>query len=124
MFIRSGFAETWTTLTEEKRENVMKDNKSHVGLENTVSMLAFLWDNRFAAVAGDFSSFEVWPPRERQPSDPELMPKFLHESVLAGFGIPIVEMFDLEELAEHCRDIQRYTFFLTSEQHVSGGVAR
>ena len=38
----------------------------------------------------------------------------LHEVLLAGWGCPIGEMFDLEKLSEHCKAVGRYSFFLSS----------
>jgi hypothetical protein len=32
----------------------------------------------------------------------------LHEVLLAGWGCPIGELFDLEKLAEQCRKLGRY----------------
>lgn len=49
----------------------------------------------------------------------------LHEVMLAGWGMPIGELFDLEELARECKEQKRWSFFLTSEVcNVKGGVAR
>ena len=39
----------------------------------------------------------------------------LHPVCLAGWGLPIGELFDLEELSTLCAKMKRYTFFLTSE---------
>jgi hypothetical protein len=39
----------------------------------------------------------------------------LHEVLLAGWGCPIGELFDLEALAEECQKQSRWSFFLTSE---------
>ena len=48
----------------------------------------------------------------------------MHEVLLAGWGMPIGELFDLEALAQHCKQIKRWSFFLTSEPvNVPGGVA-
>ena len=48
----------------------------------------------------------------------------LHEVLLAGWGMPIGELFDLERLAEHCKRVGRWSFFLSSEVCcVTGGVA-
>ena len=45
--------------------------------------------------------------------------------LLAGWGCPIGELFDLEKLAAHCKKEKRYSFFITSEPtNVPGGVAR
>jgi hypothetical protein len=49
---------------------------------------------------------------------------FLHPVLLAGFGMPIGELFDLEDLAAQCTKAERWTFFFTSEPlNVVGGVA-
>lgn len=79
-------------------------------------MLRWIW-NSFSAVAGDQPSFESWP------APPEA-PYALHEVLLAGWGCPIGELFDLEKLAEHCKREGRWSFFVSSEPcNVPGGVA-
>ena len=84
------------------------------GLESTLEVLAFLWDTQVAAVAGDCPGFEAWPPSEQA----------MHQILLSGFGMPIGELFDLEELAKECERQKRWTFFLTSQVlNVKGGVA-
>jgi hypothetical protein len=40
--------------------------------------------------------------------------KTLHEWLLAGWGMPIGELFYLEELSKKCKELGRYTFFLSS----------
>ena len=48
----------------------------------------------------------------------------MHEVLLAGWGCPIGELFDLEKLSEHCAKEKRWSFFVTSEVvNVPGGVA-
>lgn len=48
----------------------------------------------------------------------------LHEVLLAGWGMPIGELFDLEKLAEYCKTEGRWSFFVSSEVcNVPGGVA-
>jgi hypothetical protein len=39
----------------------------------------------------------------------------MHEVLLAGWGCPIGELFDLEALAEQCKKSNRWSFFVTSE---------
>jgi len=57
-------------------------------------------------VAGDQPSFECWPSKESF---------MLHEVLLAGWGCPIGELFDLEKLGEECKRLGRWSFFVTSE---------
>ena len=48
----------------------------------------------------------------------------MHEVLLAGWGMPIGELFDLEKLAGYCKKVKRWSFFVTSEVcNVPGGVA-
>jgi len=48
----------------------------------------------------------------------------LHDNLLALFGMPIGEMFDLEKLAETCKSHNRWSFFFTSAPlNFPGGVA-
>jgi hypothetical protein len=47
-----------------------------------------------------------------------------HEVMLAGWGMPIGELFDLEALGKHCKETGRYEFFVVSEPvNVPAGVA-
>ena len=79
-------------------------------MESSESMLKFLWENQFAAVAGDAPAFE----RSPVTGDHADGRYVLHEWLLAGWGMPIGEMFDLERLAETCRQLSRWEFFLVS----------
>ena len=106
------------------------------GVEQSEEMLRWIWEN-FSAVAGDQPSFECW----RMLSSFQLpfivlllltdgcnsatqQSYSLHEVLLAGWGMPIGELFDLEKLAEYCKKEKRWSFFVTSEVcNVPGGVA-
>lgn len=70
-------------------------------------MLRWLWENQFAAVASDTPSLEPAPIKHEKGMT-------LHEWCLAGWGMPIGEYFDLEELATYCREKGRWGFFLCS----------
>jgi Putative cyclase len=114
LIIRSGY-----TLKHDRCDvnelDKMRENKSFAGVEQSEEMKAFLHDNYFAAVAGDAPSFEVMPPQKSY---------FLHEYLLACWGIPIGEFWYLEELAEICEKEQRWDFMLTSKVlNVPGGIA-
>ena len=106
-FLRVGLTKTWDQMDDEQkiRYSLQQDPK-HAGLEQSERVLRFMWDSHFAAVASDAVSFEVFPP---------LQPEFdLHHHLLAGWGLPIGEMFDLEELAAMCQRLGRWTFFVSS----------
>ena len=90
-----------------------------IGLEQSEEMAEWLWNN-FSAAAGDHPTLEAFPPKHIS----DHIPHFLHEVMIAGWGMPIGELFDLEALADHCEKTGRYEFFLTSKPcNVPGGVA-
>jgi hypothetical protein len=97
-------------MDENKRQKLDEHYKTHkpdnIGVEPSEEFLKFLWNSQIAAVAGDTRSFEVWPCTNLE--------FHLHEWLLAGWGMPIGELFDLEELSEICASTGRSTFFLAS----------
>ncbi|KAH8657688.1 putative cyclase-domain-containing protein [Xylariales sp. PMI_506] len=115
LILRTGFVQACQNKTYEEQEAISQESPGqYPGISGSIETLEWLWDNHFAAVCGDCPSFEAWPPRDLK----------MHEVLLAGFGMPIGELFDLEELASHCETSQRWTFFLASSPlNIEGGVA-
>lgn len=111
LFIRSGFTAAYNALTPTEREAF--PNRSPGGLlgfEATQESLEWLWESGFAAVAGDAPGFERGPATGSY-NHPDVS---IHQWALAGWGMPIGEMFDLEGLAEECERRKRWSFFLCS----------
>ncbi|SMR58430.1 unnamed protein product [Zymoseptoria tritici ST99CH_1E4] len=105
-----GGTKTWESLTldqkEEYRTQTQTQKHRHSGLIQSEAVARFMWDYHIVAVAGDGVSFEVRPNRDDDWS--------MHHYCLAGWGVPIGEMFDLERLADLCKKLNRWTFFVTS----------
>ncbi|KAL3424566.1 hypothetical protein PVAG01_03846 [Phlyctema vagabunda] len=123
LFVRSGFVSTYYTKTPDARAAAAlrphaigkDDGQRWAGVKQEEAMLDWLHDCYFAAVAGDAPAFEAWP------SQQEYM---LHEYILALWGMPLGEMFDLEKLASICGEKGRWTFFVTSApNNCEGGVS-
>jgi kynurenine formamidase len=117
LFLRIGFIEEWNSLSEKQMIAYRNGSVAyHTGVEASEEMVKWLWDHHFCAVASDAVSFEVFPPED---------PTFsLHHYLLAGWGIPIGEMFDLDALAKLCHEQNRYSFFVTSMPfNAVGGVS-
>lgn len=111
LFIRSGFTAAYNKLSEDERRSLaQRPSPDFIGLESSRTVLKWMWEQQFAAVAGDAPSFERAPVRGSH-MDPE---HHFHEWVLSGWGTPIGELFDLERLGEHCARTGRYTFFISS----------
>ncbi|KAL1854508.1 hypothetical protein VTK73DRAFT_8730 [Phialemonium thermophilum] len=117
LLVRTGWVRAYNRLSDqERRDLAAKQNPPAIGLESSEETLRWVWDQGFAAVAGDQPSMEAWPCQNTD--------FWLHEWFLAGWGLPIGELFDLEKLSEECAKRKRWTFFFSSMPlRVPGGVA-
>ena len=117
LLVRTGWIRGFQQITSTERSNLAAiPSPPAIGLESSEATLRWLWDQEFAAVAGDQPSWEAWPCENRYFS--------LHEWMLAGWGLPIGELFDLEQLSEECKKRKRWSFFFSSMPlNVPGGVA-
>jgi kynurenine formamidase len=114
LLLRTGFTHAFASSSPAIQASIMaKRPFEYPGIESNTKVLEWLWDTGIAAVAGDCPGFEAWPPSEEA----------MHQVLLAGFGMPIGELFDFEGLAEECGREGRWTFFFSSEPlNVKGGV--
>jgi len=115
LIVRSGWVKWYEEHSPEERVKSIRDGHEWIGVEGCEETLEWIWDNHFAAVAGDAIGFEAWPPKA---------PYRIHDHALAFWGMPIGELWDLEELAKECEAQKRWTFFLASAPlNVPGGIA-
>ena len=115
LFVRSGFTAAYNALPDSEKLALAKRSRDDfAGVEPTKEIVEWLWESQFAAVAGDSPSFERSPVGKGERDEDEPPEVILHHWLLGGWGMPIGEMFDLEELARHCRENGRWSFFLSS----------
>lgn len=111
LMIRSGFVERYNTA----ESNAAIQRGQFAGVLQEEPMLDWLHDCYFAGVVGDSPTFECWPPpppRQKQGKGKEYL--HLHQSILALWGMPLGEMWDLERVSGRCRELGRWVFFVTS----------
>ncbi len=114
LLVRMGWLKSYLESDQKIRQQVAQTPNAP-GVEGSRATARWLWDNRIAAVASDTPAFEA--------INTQGMNELLHPHLLAFFGMPIGEMWDLEALAEDCAADRRYTFFLTSAPlNIPGGV--
>lgn len=132
LFVRIGVTREWDTQMtwEEKKTYAETSTPQHAGVEGTEEMLRWIWDTGFAAVASDAISFEVYPPKKTYPrgggseAREAVTGVFMHEVLLPGWGFPVGELFDLEDLARICINEKRWEFFVSSAPfNMPGGVS-
>ncbi|WP_051248094.1 cyclase family protein [Nocardioides halotolerans] len=95
LLISTGWLRWYQTLSAERRA-AFPPASSFVtsGLSADESMARLLWDLHVSAVAADNPALEAYPRHEGQ---------FLHHHLLNLLGIPIGELWDLDELVADCR---------------------
>lgn len=111
-----GVIPEWDAFTDaEKQAYAAQKIPEHAGVEASLELLEWVWDSGISAVAGDAISWEVYP----TPAEVSM-----HEFLLAGWGCPIGELFDLEALAKTCQELGRWSFFVASMPlNMPGGVS-
>lgn len=86
------------------------------GLDATQETAAWLWDRQIAAMAADNVALEALPVDVKTGG-------FQHRRLIALQGMPVGEVWDLEELARDCAQDGVYEFFLVSVPlNLPGGV--
>ncbi|MBI2912716.1 MAG: cyclase family protein [Chloroflexi bacterium] len=120
LLVRTGWLRWYLEeATLEQRERMGGDAMAGAlvapGIGPADEMARYLWDLHVAAVAGDNPSLEAWPPT------PDT--GFLHFRLIPHFGMPIGELWYMEELAADCAQDGVYEFLFTSAPlNVPGGV--
>jgi kynurenine formamidase len=117
LFIRTGYVTAISSLPEaQEMAYATISDMPAIGVKSCEETLKWIWEKQFAAVAGDMIAFEAVPFQSTE--------HWLHEWLLAGWGMPIGELFDLERLAGECRRLKKWSFFFSSVPlNVPGGVA-
>jgi kynurenine formamidase len=119
LIVRTGWLSWYTNETTPEMRERMAD-RSHLqgpGLGPPAKMAEYLWNLHIAAVAADNPALEAWPPTSREADG------FLHFTLIPLFGMPIGELWWLDDLAADCAADGRYEFFVTSAPlDVPGGV--
>ncbi|CAI6335331.1 unnamed protein product [Periconia digitata] len=135
LLLRTGFTKAYEGLGDEARKEFANKTPTFLGVESSKEVLQWIWESGFAAVAGDAPSFEMSPLVGDHTKPGELWKGeaweqemqgggLLHQWCLAGWGLMIGEMFDLERLCQKAHKLGRYTCFVSSVPlKVPGGVA-
>jgi kynurenine formamidase len=120
LLVRVGWTQAYLAMTPEEKAELAANTRTP-GIEGSSRTARWLWDNHIAAVGSDSPGLEAIPPPSV--SDFTAAQDLLHFHMLSYFGMPIGEMWNLEELAEDCARDARYEFFFTSAPlNIPGGV--
>ncbi len=116
LVIRTGWIEAYERLSGEARIALAEEGRpGSPGLYGD-DVPAFLWDAGMAAVAADNPALEAG----RRGTGSDLA---LHKALLARLGMPLGELWDVQQLARDCAQDGVYEFLLTSAPLVIPGGA-
>jgi kynurenine formamidase len=118
LLVRTGWMPAYLGATaEQKRKMAPLEDLKACGIDDSREMVAWLWDNRVAAIGTDCPAVEPWPWDFRQNGA-------LHYRTLSLLGLPLGEQFNLETLAADCAADKRYEFMMVSvPMNLEGGIA-
>ncbi len=117
LLLRSGWTGQFLASPLEKREQMVDFATVRAcGLEQSEAMVEYVWDLHVAAIGTDTLGVEIMD----MGPDFEF---FLHANFLPLLGLPIGEIWALDELAADCARDGRYDFlFVSVPLNVRGGV--
>ncbi|KAK0386768.1 hypothetical protein NLU13_6604 [Sarocladium strictum] len=116
LLLRTGWTKWYDAAGPSDRSRFVTNAYAWCGVRGCEETMAWVWDGRFAAVASDSNGFEVVPMADEEWR--------MHDFLLAMWGMPIGEMWDLEALAGRCALEGRWSFMLTSAPlNLRGGCA-
>lgn len=124
LLIRFGWIDWYGAQDAAKREQLAdRAQFASSGLHPGEDTVRALWNLHIAAVATDNPAVEVFPPgalldestRDELRADPHRVHEsFAHCVLLPMLGLPLGEMFFLDDLADDCASDGRYECFFTS----------
>jgi len=132
VFMRTGWLSWYRSASLEEKASMAATPRC-AGLLPGHATLAWLWDHRVAAIVSDNPTVELWPvgsrasdeDRARVEADARLVGELsIHRSVIPLLGIPLGELFDLDDLAQDCAEHSGWDFFVTAAPlGIAGGAA-
>ncbi|KAK7438382.1 hypothetical protein VKT23_017994 [Stygiomarasmius scandens] len=121
LVIHTGFNKQYAALPVHEQMTAPYREEAHfLGVETSDRTLAWIWEKKLSLVGADNLGFETFPTQ----GVVDGLNRSLHEVFISGWGQSIVELLDLEKLAETCHSLNKFTFFFTIQVlNVPGGVA-
>ncbi|HEY2664298.1 MAG TPA: cyclase family protein [Candidatus Binataceae bacterium] len=118
LLVRTGWMGAYLKASEaEKKAMAPLEALKACGIDPGRETVAWLWDNKVAAIGTDCPAVEPWPWDFKDEGA-------LHYRTLSMLGLPLGEQFVLDPLAEDCAADRRYEFMLVSvPMHLEGGIA-
>ncbi|NKZ10818.1 cyclase family protein [Mycolicibacterium septicum DSM 44393] len=122
ILIHTGWAAWYLSSTSAERKTVVESGR-RTGMAQSQELLAWIFDHRIALAASDTFAFEALPPVPGSPFGSDTDNGMLHQDLIALLGVPLGELWRLDELAEDCSKDRVYECLLIAKPlNLVGGV--
>ncbi|OIW22553.1 hypothetical protein CONLIGDRAFT_587037 [Coniochaeta ligniaria NRRL 30616] len=120
LLIRTGWVRKYSGLNRTEQVLLPLGAGFSAGMQANSASAKWLWEKKLALVGADNPAFESLPMNNTI----EGVSRSLHQLFIGGWGQSIVELLDLETLAKKCKELKRWTFFVTIQTlDVVSGIA-
>lgn len=122
LLIRFGWLRWYRIEATPQARAGLASHQVHPGLVQSHEMAGWLWDHRVSLVAADNFALECWPARpgspfftraEREEGHQDPHAGIMHRALIGLFGMPIGELWQLDDLAAACAADHRWSVLLT-----------
>jgi len=124
VLVYTGWA-NWFLAADTATRGDVRNARRSTGFCQSLDLPEWLWDNQIALFATDTFAVEVLPVVEDSPfltTAPEDS-GMMHQELIAKLGVPLGELWNLTELAQHSRRTGRFDALVTVKPlHLTGGV--
>jgi kynurenine formamidase len=124
VLVHTGWA-NWFLGADNTTRGEVRDARRSTGFRQSLDLPEWLWDHQIALFATDTFAVEVLPVVTDSPfltTAPEDR-GMMHQELIAKLGVPLGELWNLTDLAEHSRRTGRWDAFVTVKPlHLTGGV--
>ncbi|MFE3598027.1 cyclase family protein [Streptomyces sp. NPDC059142] len=122
LLLRTGWTAWYLALDEERKAEVRR-SRCWTGMEADRETLGWLWDHGFALAASDTMAFEALPASGNAEFGGPNEPGMIHQDLLGLLGLPIGELWDLDELSRDSEESGQFDCLLVvSPLNLTGGV--
>ncbi|KIK58412.1 hypothetical protein GYMLUDRAFT_45305 [Collybiopsis luxurians FD-317 M1] len=121
LIFRTAFIKQYLALPISEQEQLpFKADAAYIGLEASEDTLRWVWEKKISMLGSDNLAVEKFPVGAVILGHT----RALHEIFISGWGQSLVELLNLEALAEKCHELNRFSFFFTLQDlNVAGGIA-
>ncbi|MFC9550998.1 cyclase family protein [Rhodococcus sp. NPDC056960] len=123
LLIRTGWAQWFLTEATADEQNRIHQTKTCTGLAQSQAAIDWFADHRVALAASDTFALERLPAVANSPFGADTDHGMMHQELIALLGLPIGELWKLDELGDDCARDRRYECLLTVKPlNLTGGV--